>query len=85
MRIEDLPPSTAKVASPTKPCVERPNPLTAQPAKDQVDLSQLSKALAQSGVEEPRIQDLRLGVRSETYQVEPLQISRKIVDEHLQQ
>ena len=85
MRIDNLPPSTDKVASTKRTSAEKPNPQTAGPAKDQANLSQLSKALTQAGAEEPRIEHLRLGVASETYQIDPLQISRKIVDEHLKQ
>jgi anti-sigma28 factor (negative regulator of flagellin synthesis) len=83
MRIDDLSGSAAKVAPSRKPSSEEAAggaaALPAQPAKDQVQLSQFSKALT----DDSRIEHLRFEVESGTYGVEAHQISGKIIDEHL--
>jgi len=83
MRIDNLPPSSVRVESSRKPAAEKPGSASLLSPKDQVDLSRLSAAVTQAGANQPRIEQLRQDVAAGTYQADPLQVSKRIVDEHL--
>jgi anti-sigma28 factor (negative regulator of flagellin synthesis) len=83
MRIDNLPPSGVRVESSKKPAGETPGSERTSLSKDQADLSRLSTAVTQAGRDQPRIEQLRQDVSAGNYQFDPLQLSKKIVDEHL--
>lgn len=83
MRIDNLPPSSVRVESARKPAAEKSGSQRLFSSKDQVDLSRLSAAVTQTGADQPRIEQLRQEVAAGTYQADPLQVSKRIIDEHL--
>jgi len=54
------------------------------PASDRVDLSRLSQALTGAVEPDARLEQLREAVASGSYQVPAAELSRRIVDLHLQ-
>ena len=83
MRIDDLNrPSQAQPAERTERTGEQAaNEHAPVGSSDQVDLSQLAQTLKLS--DEHRLEQLRLQIKTGTYQVQPDAVANAIIEEHL--